>query len=322
LEFLLDIQRLYQDYNIPYSTDGHKHCRPGWINIECPFCVGNSGVHLGATLDGQRFHCWRCGGKHSIKALCKILNTSYEQVKILIREYGGVKKKSKVATTSATILKKRPFKFPTGACNLGKQHIQYLKNRKFNATKLERIWELTGTGPIALLEKINYKHRIIAPIYWNGEIVSFQSRDVTNKSDLRYMACPQIRERIDHQNILYGRQSDWGPFGICVEGITDVWRFGPIAFSVFGIDYTSNQLREIVNHFKGVAVVFDDDPQAVKQADILIGELKFRGVHAWSVQIEGDPGSMSQYEANELVQRLTRQWELIYETNDVPSAIT
>ena len=53
--------QLYQDYNVPFQTEGHKHCRDGWVNTECPFCTGNPGLHLGATLDGKIFTCWRDG---------------------------------------------------------------------------------------------------------------------------------------------------------------------------------------------------------------------------------------------------------------------
>ena len=34
---MLDIEKLYIDYRIPYVTTNHKHARDGWVNIEYPF---------------------------------------------------------------------------------------------------------------------------------------------------------------------------------------------------------------------------------------------------------------------------------------------
>lgn len=46
----MDIVRLYHDYGVDHRTEGHKHCRPGWVNTECPFCEGNKGFHLGWNI--------------------------------------------------------------------------------------------------------------------------------------------------------------------------------------------------------------------------------------------------------------------------------
>jgi len=57
--------------------------------------------------------------------------------------------------------------------------------------------------------------------------------------------------------------------------------------------------------FSRVAVCFDGgEVQAKEQANKLVADLKFRGVDAWRVDIEGDPGDMAQEEANYLVKQL------------------
>jgi DNA primase len=118
------------------------------------------------------------------------------------------------------------------------------------------------------------------------------------------MACPKDRELIPHKEILYGKQEYWKDNAICVEGPTDVWRFGVRSFAVSGIKFTPKQVRVMAKMFKRVAVCFDNDPQALIQANKLVGELKFRGVDAFRVDIEGDPGSMKQEDADYLVKQL------------------
>lgn len=293
---------LFKTLNINYVTEGHKHCRPGWINMECPFCTGNSGVHLGYSLEQEYFHCWRCGGHSVIETLSRLSGLPSAQIRQLLRQYGG---RSRIATTpSKAVPRMKAFRFPSGYGPLLRSHHSYLHSRGFDSQKLEQEWQLQGTGPIALLDNSDYKLRVIAPITWNDKIVSFQGRAIAPKAEPKYKACPKDRELVHHKHILYGKQEEWEDTGICVEGITDVWRLGPKAFAVFGIAYRQEQVREIAHHFSRVAVVFDDDPQAIKQADKLIAELRMRGVEAWRVDIKGDPGGMSDDDARHLVRQI------------------
>ena len=295
----MNILQLYDDYSIKYQTEGHKHCRPGWANVSCPFCTGNPGLHLGVELTSTIFYCWRCGWKPASKVIAKLLNVSEQKAKEIIREYKGIVQKQEKAK-----IRIKPHRHPTDTGELQKQHIKYLEKRNFDSNKLKKIWGLLGTGPIAKLDKINYGHRILAPIIHGGKEVSFQARDITGKSKVKYLACPEIREVIKHKHTIYCREDKIKDTGICVEGITDVWRFGIRAFAVFGIEYTHYQIRLIAKRFKRVFVAFDDDPQAIVQAKELVADLKFRGVDSIYIPIVGDPGEMDQDEANYLVKQL------------------
>jgi hypothetical protein len=297
----MNILQLYRDYSIPHQTEGHKHCRPGWVNTPCPFCTGHEGLHLGCTLDGSHFFCWRCGWHPVTTTLAKLLNLTPAAVRVLVRSYGG---KALVVTKTAQV-RLKPHRLPTNVAAMLVQHRMYLSSRGFDPEKLETEWGLLGTGPVSFLDHIDYRFRILAPIVWDGEQVSFQARDFTGKSNLKYITCPKARELVHHKHILYGKQQAWTTTGICVEGITDVWRFGPRAFATFGIEYTKRQVLVMATNFKRIWVAFDDDPQAIKQADKLVGSLQFLGVEAERVPIVGDPGGMSQKEANYLVKKLT-----------------
>lgn len=300
----MDILRLYQDYHIPHQTEGHKHCRPGWANTECPFCTGNPGLHLGVTLDGSHFYCWRCGWKPVYKALARLLNVDETEVREIVRRYGG---RSRAAPEPAVQIRRHAHRLPSGTGPMAEQHRRYLRQRRFDPDELERVWGLLGTGPIAPLDHIDYKHRILIPINWNGKRVSFTSRDITERHHLRYLSCPKERELIDHKHILYARQETWTDVGIAVEGPADAWRLGPMAFATFGIEFTNWQTTAIARAFRRVVVVFDDDSQAQIQASKLVSELRFLGVRSVAREIVGDPGAMSQDEADFLVKDVTRK---------------
>ena len=300
----MDILQLYQDYSISYQTEGHKHCRDGWANTECPFCTGNPGLHLGFNLQGNFYTCWRCGWHSIISTITKLLNIPEREARTIIKQYGLLI--PKLTKEPQVKIRVKAHRLPSNAEPLQTSHRRYLTNRGFDPDLLERTWNLLGTGPFSKLDNIDYKHRIIIPFIWNGQQVSFDSRDITDKSSSKYMACPSDRELISHKEILYGKQSEWRKTGILVEGPTDVWRMGTSSFAVSGIKYTSRQIREMASFFNRITICFDDDPQATIQANKIVAELKFRGVDAFRVDIEGDPGSMKQEDADYLVKQLVK----------------
>jgi len=301
----MDIIQLYQDYSVDYKTEGHKHCRPGWVNVECPWCEGNAGYHLGFNLNSDHYVCWRCGFHPITPTIALLLRLNNKDAYKLVEQYGLLV--SPYETTLKPI-EKANHKFPSGVLPLQDNHKRYLEKRLFDPDYLEKKYNLLGTGPISLLDHIDYKHRIMIPYFWDYQQVSFDSRDITGHHTSKYMACPKNRELIEHKAILYGTQEKWDKrCGICVEGPTDVWRFGDKSFGVSGIKYTPAQVRLIAKLFKRVPVCFDGgEPQAIAQADLLVGDLHFRGVDAFRVDIQGDPGGMDQKEADYLVKQLTK----------------
>ena len=301
----MDIIRLYQDYSVDFKTEGHKHTRSGWVNTECPWCEGNPGYHLGYHLETDHYVCWRCGFHPITSTIGKLLKIPYQDAKILVEQYGLLVVEYRTPLVQVT--NKVVHQFPSDVGPLRRNHKRYLESRNFDPDYLEREWNLLGTGPISLLDSINYKHRILIPFFWDYQQVSFDSRDITDKHPAKYMACPKNRELIPHKEILYGKQFKWGTTGICVEGPADVWRFGANSFAVSGIKYTPQQVRLIAKTFKRVFVIFDGgEPQADKQGDKLVADLRFRRIDSYRIGIEGDPGSMYQEDADYLVKSLIK----------------
>ena len=195
-------------------------------------------------------------------------------------------------------VEKHALKLPPASEPLTERHKRYLTRRGFDAELLEKKYGLLGTGPSSTLDGIDYKHRIVIPIMWEGELVSFQTRDITNKSKLKYVACPGFRERVDHKTILYGDGKwDRDKPVIVVEGVTDAWKLPWQTVAVFGIQFKLEQCRVLANLFREVIVVFDEDPQAIVQSKKLTAKLDMMGVRVRSEFIKGDPGDMEHDEA-------------------------
>jgi len=303
----MDIIQLYQDFSIDFVTEGHKHSRPGWVNVECPWCTGNPGYHLGYELDGNFYYCWRCGWHRVIPTVSKLLKVVEAEAKNLLRQYGL--RIAKRIDGPVPIIQKLEFILPLNYPLLN-HHKMYLERRGFDPERLESIWGLRSTSPLSMIDNIPYKNRILIPFFWNYATVSFDTRSIskTASHEKRYKACPKDREIIPHKQILYGRQDEWRETGICVEGPTDVWRLGTASFATSGIQYTDYQLHIMSQTFKRVFVLFDNDPQAIIQANKLVADLKFRGVDAMrmGMKMKTDPGDMTQDEANYLVKQLIK----------------
>ena len=302
----MDIPRLLRDYNINFITEGNKHCSNGWVNIHCPFCPGSQDYHLGIQQEGKGVHCWRCGGHTLAQALSRVLNLPEPSVRAIMRGYGAnTSQRIRREEAKVSIL---PLRMPKPSSSLTALYKNYLKKRKFDPDKLEQEWGLSQTGPVSFLDGISYSHRILIPIYWNGEMVSFQARDITGKSKLKYLACPKRREKIHHKNILYGKQEKWREAKglIIVEGVTDVWRLGYHAVATFGIEFKMEQVLQLAKIHDKFFVLFDEEPQAQEQARVLATKLKALGKEVYIEKIKGDPGDMRQEDADYLVKQLMK----------------
>ena len=299
----MDIQQLYRDYNITFVTEGHRHTSPGWVHTPCPFCTGNPGYHLGYDTNLDRFVCWRCGGHWPNKAVAGVLNVSISEANKILRQYGVLTGKTPQMARKPKI---HAFKLPSNITELQNNHITYLINRNYDVDEIKRIWNVEGTGIVSTLDSINYKFRLFIPFFVGSQMVTFDTRTIAKNSTAKYIACPENRELIPRKSILYGLEQHWTDTIILVEGCTDVWRMGVHSAAVSGIKYTSKQLRLIAKRFKRVAVLFDPDPQAIIQANKLVADLRFRGVDAFRIDIDSDPGDLEQSEADYIVKQIIK----------------
>lgn len=294
------IERIYDDWHVAYKTQAN-----GWVNTTCPYC-GDTGEHLGCGPDFLFFNCWRCGAHPVKETLSKLLHIPESKVPEVLRKYDAPGGAARVRPEPRVSI--NPFKYPTGTGPLNKYHKHYLRKRGYDPEALAFQWGLQGTGPMSRLDGINYGNRVLIPIRWRGEDVSFQARDISGKSDLKYIACPKARERKEHQTVLYGDQTHWASSrtGIIVEGVTDVWRMGPSSAAVFGIDFKLEQVMEIAAHFDRIFILFDAERQAQRMARKLEVKLAMLGkeVHREVLEGGGDPGDLKQNDADHLARQL------------------
>ena len=296
------IFKILDHLNIKYTTQ-HHHCTRGWVNIHCPFCPGRQNFHLGIHIQTGRCHCWRCGGKDLIKTLSRASGAPLGEIFRLLEETSsGLFDFIGERKFHSEPEKKVPFKLPDHT-PLTKVHADYLKSRGFDVEELVELWDVSSTLHIG-----NYRHRILIPIKYNGEVVSFQTRSISKRKEVvRYKSCPRNMEIISHKVILYGY--DYIPFNktcVVVEGVTDVWKLGPGAVATFGITFTFYQVLLLAS-MKRVYLMFDNERVASRQVDRLSSLItSISDCEVFQITDYGydDPGSMPLDEAHALCQEL------------------
>jgi hypothetical protein len=265
-----------EDFCLQYSIDFNPDVHNRWLNIACPFCT-DRGYHLGINIDHGYTTCFKCGWHWLPKTISAVLNVGLGEAQRIIREYSS-------GDTLEEYTTERPdrLRLPPGIIPLSEVHYGYLKSRGFKPSTA-RTWRLMATGIHG-----QYSHRIIAPIYLDHELVSYQGRDISGRSSLRYKACAKQDEVCLHQHTLYGIDSVKSSSVIILEGITDVWRIGPGSVSCFGIEWTTQQARMIATRFKRFAILFDSEEQAGEKAYELYQYLTSRGLSGEILTLPSD----------------------------------
>lgn len=293
-----DIIGFVQNYNIDHVAEGHKHCRPGWVQVRCPFCTGNPGWHLGFELEKNWWNCWRCGSHRTWDVVLALLDGNVREAKKALAVYKGRPtarlKKHKKDT--------RILEMPQGGIQpMTWRARAYLEKRRFDPDLLEVMWHVQSTDNLSM-----YKHRLFIPFYYNNRMVTWQTRDITDTSTKKYLAQSEAKEIICNKDMLYGIDQATGSSCVVVEGVPDVWRLGPGAVGLQGIKYRPSQVYQLLHNFDEFYILFDPEPQALIQARKLANDLAALGGKAHLVDVDAttDPGDYSQDDADALMRDL------------------
>jgi len=72
------IRDILEAEGVPHAGADHKHGRPGWVQVDCPWCgvAGAGRYHLGISLSTGASACWRCGRHDTAKTLAMLVGGS------------------------------------------------------------------------------------------------------------------------------------------------------------------------------------------------------------------------------------------------------
>ena len=297
----MDITDIFDEYDVEYWTSG-KNVSRGWINIQCVYCADDSN-HLGIRLRDFRVHCWKCGGHNIIQLLMNVAGCTFSKAKEIRLSLG--------ADVPAPPLNDKPsseyvtrVRLPLGSTNhFPNPHIKYLRKRGFyKPRKTIRKYKLQ-----AMYTTGKWKFRIIIPIYFEGQLVSYTSRDITDRQDPPYLHAPLTKSRMNPKEVIYNYDTlVSGGDAILVEGPIDVWKLGDGAISFLGVENTLQQivlLKDI--KIRNLFILYDNDRPGKRAASRTARDCAplVKSVEIVNLLEQHDPGELT-LEEGESVKRM------------------
>lgn len=201
-----DWLRFFDEHRIEYKTSGANTSRDN-VSIHCPFCgSADPSHHMSVSIVGRGFKCWRAPthrGRNPARLVSALLGCSFERA---IQLTGGTttmptnfaQSVRDAMGTPAPPPKRKPLSLPKEFKRFedlpsSKPFIRYLKEeRGFTQKQILRADDDWGLRYCALGA---YRGRIIFPVYYKGELVSWTGRTIYDSEELRYRALSTDPER-------------------------------------------------------------------------------------------------------------------------------
>ena len=173
----------------------------------------------------------------------------------------------------------------------------YLRSRSFDPDRIARFYNVHFCEQS---DRWLCNNRLIIPIYHDREMRGWQARFVGEldwkdpDTPPKYYTCPGTKR----SHLLYnlGNAARYET-GVIVEGVTDVWAFGPMAVCTLGASMTVRQQSLFVSAFERHTGVLLYDPEEMEKPAIqkLISDLQNKcegGFAAVTLPAGVDPGQM------------------------------
>lgn len=270
----MQVTDLLEQLGIPFKTSGHEHCRPGWVQVDCPWCSANwKHFRFGINNQSLRGNCYSCGPHNVTHALATAAGQPHHLVKSLLAGLGPTKP---VESRTRGILK-----LPRGLGPLMPCHREYLESRGLDPDQAEQLWGVRGIGM-----QIRFKFRLWLPVMnRGGETLSWTTRSLGQTTNRRYISAGVGEEAYPHKDLLFGEQNA-GPGIVVVEGPLDALAGGCGFVATMGTAYSRAQVARIAKFARRV-ICFDSEPTAQKRARQLCRDLAALPGETLRVELEG-----------------------------------
>ena len=293
---MFNIEKFLQSANIPIRHSG-ENTQKGNINICCPFCLksgrGDINFHMGIVVEGPdkgTYGCWRNTahrGRKIEKIVKLLLNCSFEEAyKIvhgtvlidltegenLLDTFNKIFDNDNEAE-SETVIPTKELLFPSEFIeirNTGvtKKFYDYLSSRGF-----DDVDKLIKKYSLFCALNGEYGNRIIFPIFYEGELVTWTSRSILPNDKLRYKDLSVDKSLIQIKQLLYNYDNliEGGDSLFITEGIFDCIKLdyyfstGNRATCISTKSMTGNQeyqIRELSKVFNKIIIFMDNDAKS------------------------------------------------------------
>jgi hypothetical protein len=296
----------YFDSKGIFHTNEGPNSSVGWESINCPWC-GDIDQHLGINLENNALNCWRCGGKSIVKLVQLIEDCNWSGAVAVMEKFQSYNRPEKFPA---------PERIPAGEVKVPKEFKRVGEGKPFGHYHLNRFLTIRGFDSYQTPKEkeiyysgfwgVEYKFRILFPVYIHHQLVTFMTRDVTGKASKPYIACDPKDEIIPIKHTLYGHD-DVTPSSpvVLVEGPIDQWKLGRGSLATWGTGWTIEQVALLRSlNPKKVYTLFDSEEIAQESAKRLSKAIWFCDTENLYLDDRKDPGELTLEEGKELMKGL------------------
>ena len=326
----------FDEHGIEYVTSGPNVAR-GNINIRCRFCMDDPSHHMGVSLKGKGWACWRDKthrGKSEARLVAVLLSIPMEEARRIVSggttiSSSGIRDLVQARLTPDDEIvdyrgSSRWLQLPENFKRFGilpssRRYYQYMKTRHYNHSQTLEISNhydvrYCNTGP--------FKGRVIFPVYHQSELVTWTGRSVYPHARVRYktLTVDLEKAKVEGTPVAMKRISDlllWYDFLVefpghklvVVEGPFDALRVDYLGRSVgiravclFGKNVSATQmqlLHELIQYYPERYLILDQEASAdALRMQMELASLRFR-VKQLPVGVK-DPADISKRQLLEL----------------------
>lgn len=184
---------------IRYATTGPNVARDH-IAIQCPWCgAADPSEHLGISLRGRGWACWRNKahrGKSNAFLITALIGCSMEEAHRIAgtgsvhvpddfmgRMEGLLRPPGPAASRPFSLYLRDEFKSFDTALPSRKLYVDYLIRRGFSESEIRQFTERYG---VHYCTRGVYRNRVIFPVYYHDELVTWTGRSIFPDERLRY----------------------------------------------------------------------------------------------------------------------------------------
>jgi hypothetical protein len=274
----------------------------GWLTLDCPWC---GKPYLGWQADSGVFFCFNCRGHPFGETLARLLGLGVAEALREASKYPSTTRQKPLGVVADAEARKAPEAILPACCGpISDPQRRYLERRGFeDVDGLAERWHIQGIGPSGG----RLANRLLLAVRFGGHIVSWTARTIYRSVEPRYLSAPAACEALPIKSVVYGWEFVTTA-AVVVEGPMDALKMGPGAVATFGTAWTPAQLM-LLSGLQRVAIVFDSEPAAQRNAQGLARALSIMGVETEVVtEIRAkDPGEMSERDAGALRRELIGQ---------------
>jgi len=255
----MNFEKLFRDYNVKYSLKINR----GWVNCNCPYCdTKSTSFNLGFNPAGNYYHCWKSKHNYPIRqVLSTLLNVSESSIDNILIDYQGAGETLSEKKTSNV----KYLELPTNTFT--KAERKYLKSRDFDPKYLYKKYRVVGGGIDG-----DWKFRIIIPVYYQGQLLSWTGRSILSKEKLKQLDIPRYKNLSIEKSVknikelFFNIDNCKSDTVVLTEGAFDVLRFDGNAICSMGTELTESQINLLASRFRKIFILFDNEPEAQKKA--------------------------------------------------------